>query len=430
LTPQASLFARLRATLLAASLATSAALAQAEEGLDLFDEAAFRLSFYYGGISEVHPRELLAEERVALRERCRSAAGCDEAAGLAAIERVIAALNDGHTRLIPPSDFALTQTLLAGGGEADSLGALVTASSKGLGLVVIDVLEGSGAEAAGVRRGDRILQIDGLYLPAHPALRVEAWSAVDLDPERLEVQLMLLRAGSAPLELTLNRQPHELDRPPLLERIGEDVARIWVRSFLPPMEVAPRFFELLAEAERFAHGGLILDLRTNLGGAVSDCMLTASAFGDVAGRVYSGLVEQTILVEDGRLVLIDPSGQRFPQGGIETFVWPYPAVVLVSENSASCAEVAAFAAQRLGVTVIGEETAGVHDTSTAFFSLPNGWGMAISTSTARNLAGEPLPARVTPDIRVDDDPIGLAAGADPMMLRALEFLNDVRSGGR
>jgi hypothetical protein len=39
-------------------------------------------------------------------------------------------------------------------------------------------------------------------------------------------------------------------------------------------------------------------------------------------------------------------------------------------------------------------------------------------------------ARVTPDIRVDDDPISLAALSDAMMLRALEFLDDMRSGGR
>lgn len=426
--PRTGFAARLLAALLAALLASGAAFAQSEAGLDFFDEAAFRLTLYYGGVSPLHPRELLGPERAALRDLCAAARGCDEGAGIAAIERVIAALDDGHTGLIPPTGFAVNRLLLAGGGELEGFGALVEAPSHGLGLVVFDVLEGSGAEAAGVRRGDRILQIDGAYLPAHPEQRLRDWFAAEED-ERGEVELLLLRAGSAPLTLTLVKQPYALDRPPLLERIGEDVARLWVRSYLPFFEVAPRFFELLAEAERFASGGLIVDLRDNLGGALSDCMLTASAFGEVAPRVYSSILEQTLTVEGGTFVAIDASGRRFPQGEVASFRWPHPAVVLVNASSASCAEVMAFEAQRLGVLVIGEETAGVHDTNTSFFALPNGWGLAVSVGTARTASGGALPASVIPDIAVEDDRMSLAAGADMVMLRALQVLAEQREGG-
>lgn len=417
------------AALLAGAGAGAAAFAHDEAGLDFFDEAAFRLTLHYGGISPLHPRELLGAERDTLRALCASAAGCPEEAGIAAVERVISALDDGHTSLIPPTAFAINRLILAGGGEAEFLGALVAAPGNGLGLVVLDVLAGSGAEAGGLVRGDRVLQIDGEYLPAHPERRLDAWFAAEDDDERTEVQLTLLRAGSAPLDVTLVKQPHELDRPPLLERVGEDVARIWVRSYLPFFEVAPRFFELLADAERFASGGLIVDLRTNGGGALSDCMLTASAFGEVAARVYSTVIEQTLTVEGGSFVVVDASGRRFPQGSVETFHWPHPVVVLVNATSASCAEVMAFEAQRLGVVVIGEETAGVHDTSTNFFALPSGWGLAVSVSTARDVDGARLPASVTPDVVVEDDLMSIAEGADALLLRALELLAEQRRVG-
>lgn len=97
-------------------------------------------------------------------------------------------------------------------------------------------------------------------------------------------------------------------------------------------------------------------------------------------------------------------------------------MVLVNSRSASCAEYFAFDLQDAGITVMGEPTRGVANTTTSFFSLLNGGGLQISVSRALRPDGTLYPSRLTPNILQADDLKALAEGRDVLLERALEWL--------
>jgi hypothetical protein len=201
-------------------------------------------------------------------------------------------------------------------------------------------------------------------------------------------------------------------------------------SLLPPLVVAPAFHALIREAKEAGATGLIVDLRDNPGGAMSECLGAAAAFSDTPGRLVSGLLRQTVRVEGNEVVVEDASGRRYPLANLpERVRWSQPSAVLVNAGNGSCAEFMAFDLQQTGVMVIGEATAGVADSTTTFVRLPNGDGLAITSATVRALDGSSVPARVTPERVIHDDLMALAAGEDGVLLAALQSLSEVAHGG-
>nr|MBA2667177.1 hypothetical protein [Trueperaceae bacterium] len=148
----------------------------------------------------------------------------------------------------------------------------------------------------------------------------------------------------------------------------------------PALRVAPRVHALVAEATAAGATAIIVDVRDNPGGALTDCG---------------------------------------------------PIAVVVNGASASCAEFLALDLQGRGL-VIGEQTAGVADSTTAFFALPNGAGLQVTTAMVQNADGSTYASSVMPDVPVDDDLMVLANGIDAPLQAALEAVREAleaASGG-
>ena len=186
--------------------------------------------------------------------------------------------------------------------------------------------------------------------------------------------------------------------------------------------------DLVNAAQRGGARAIVVDLRDNPGGALVDCLLAATAFAPEAGRALQGaLTSQTIVAEDGAIVVTDAAGRTFPQTALERPArWTGSVAVLVNAGSASCAEFLALDLQRGGATVVGEPTAGAADSVTAFVALPLDYGLQVTTARVADLDGAASPSAVTPDIAVDDAPLGLAAGRDAVLEAALEVLEGHR----
>jgi carboxyl-terminal processing protease len=69
--------------------------------------------------------------------------------------------------------------------------------------------------------------------------------------------------------------------------------------------------------------------------------------------------------------------------------------------------------------VIGERTAGVLNTSTSLYPLPDGSTLAITAGRSSSLDGAPHPEFVTPDVELTDDMAALASGRDVILNAAL-----------
>jgi carboxyl-terminal processing protease len=396
------------------------ALAQSP-ALDLFDEVAEHLTQHYGGVALVHPATLVPDARAALAVRCGERAACPEAEAVAAIDGLLAAVEDPHLRLLSVETFARLRHQAVGDGARTAFGVVVRAPRNGLGLVVTDVLFGSPAARAGLARGDRVLAVDDAYLPRVPERRTAAWDAAAADGA---LRAQVVRDASVAFVVDLVAAPVALERPPSLAWPAPGVAWVRVASLLPPECVASAVHRLLREAASSEAWAVVLDLRDDVGGAYGDALAVAGAFVGRAERTFAGPdVAVSLRYERGGLQVRDAEGRLVRvQRVADATTWSGAVVVLVNRRTASCAEVVAQDLQRAGVPIVGEVTLGAANTAVAIVPLANGMALSLSVATAHGPDDRPLPDRVVPDLLVADDLMALAAGRDAVLEAALDWL--------
>jgi carboxyl-terminal processing protease len=403
-------------------LAFGPAVAQADTpALAIFDEVAHHLRFAYGGLADPHPGELLPAARAALVVHCAARPACLPAEGVAAIDAVLSQLGDPHTRLVAAAVVERMVRQAEGGGEMHAIGIVVRAPENGLGLVVLDTVAGSPAARAGLERGDRLMAVDGAFLPAARRDRVAVLEAA---VGRGRLRMTVLRAGAQPSEIELVAEAVPLDRLPRLERVADGVGWLRIPSLVPADGVAAAVHRLVAEAEVSGYAALIVDLRDDLGGAYAAAVAAAAAFEERAGRVFAGpMVAFGIRSDAGTVWTFDPFGRTLVRDTLPlAALWVGELVVLVNAQTQSCAESLAFELQRIGATVVGEPTAGLANSAVQTVLLSNGMGLVLTVARVFDADGSPLPERVTPDVFVADDLMRLAEGHDDPLEAALDLL--------
>jgi carboxyl-terminal processing protease len=404
-------------------LAPYSAVAQSgSPALAIFDEVARHLRVAYGGTAPVPPSLLLPSARAALVARCAHVPGCPQEFGLAALEGVLDELGDAHTRLIPAQAVEELAGGATDGNEPRVIGVVVRAPVDGLGLVVLDALPDSAAAGAGLARGDRIMALDGVPLPAAVG---ERNAVLEAAVARGGLRLTVLRAGAPPREVELVAGPAPDRRPPSLAWVAEGVGWLRIPSLVPAEEIALGVHRLVAEAGSAGAAALIVDLRDDLGGTYDAVVAVACAFEASVGRQFVGpLVGFGLRCDDGLLRVVDPFGRTRVSDSLPvTARWSGELVVLVNAHTLSCAESLAWELQRhAGARVVGEATAGLADTAVQTLPLSNGMRLVLTVATVYDLDGSPVPARVTPDVLVRDDPLRLAEGHDDPLEAALDLL--------
>lgn len=257
------------------------------------------------------------------------------------------------------------------------------------------VFAGGPAAAAGLLRGDRVLEADGR--PFHPihSFKERSGKAVELGVER--------QAGAAPLTLTV--RPRRIDvraewREALREGtrlIEKDGARIgYIPLFANPGEEAPNEVKAAMAGKLAAAQAVILDLRDGWGGCDPALL--------------------SIFPPEGpTLQYKDRDGKPLPDSGMAPRL-----TLLINGGSRSAKELIAYEAKkrRLG-TLVGERTAGAVVAGQPFL-LPD---RSLLYLAVRDLTvdGERLEGKgVEPDVAVPDR-LRYAAGADPQLDEALRI---------
>ncbi len=309
-------------------------------------------------------------------------------------------------------DAAAIQAMLSAagdpwGGWADTPGPAAPGGYVGVGLwlrsaggrmLVAQVTDGSPAQRAGVQFGDELRAVGG----APASGRGPAVVAMSLRGAPGTRVLVVLARGAAVRSLALVRTPFPT-APVSISTVGSRISRITVPSFARGTGRGVR--NALAQLRVQQVSGVVLDLRGDPGGLLSEAVESASAF------LGPGPVV-TYTRRDGRPQRLDVLGD----GDTRT-----PVVVLVDGGTASAAEVVAGALQDRGrAVVIGTRTFGkgtvqeprelpdgsLLDLTVARYALPSG----------RSVEGVGL----EPDIQVGA-PSG--TGADPAVRRAVEVLS-------
>lgn len=390
-------------------LISPAALAKAAStpAQQLFDEVNQLVQENYGGLSTVDRVALAREYQTRLDTVCASVPQtCPVEKAYPVIQAEISALGDEHSYFQTPDDF---QDFVASalGGERKQFGVKL-AQLDGENRVVLEVVPQSAAEEAGLKRGDVLQTING-----------KPYKYDDLHTARLAgktIQLGLDRLGSR-INLSITPRESSTRDLPRLTFTGpmNDIGILRIPTFLSGGGIAQKVHDLVAQAQAKHAKGIIVDLRGDTGGSLSECDSAVSAFvpdftrvartsdGDVRTRVSRGL-----RLEDGQSL----GGVKNPK------LWTGPLAVLVDQASASCSEFFAYEVQYVARgPIIGEDTAGVGNTATRIFEL----GDAALQLTITNYVkpdGTPYPVRITPDIRrtqSEDDIRRLTRGEDTLL---------------
>lgn len=316
----------------------------------------------------------------------------------AAVEGMLAQLDDTWSSYYPPSEFDSYQDALA--GRYAGIGLWLRPASAG-GVEVASVQKGSPSSAAAIVPGEHVVGVDGIAVGSSS---VAAVASLLRGEGGTRVVLALEEAAEGPAPRAVRSVA--LDRVSMstqdlaVERLSGDVLALTVSGF--SRGVARDVQRALAADPARRAGGVVLDLRGNPGGLLDEGVSVASVFLD-GGRVVSYRTRSAGL-----------SAMDAPPGGDVTT----PVVVLVDEGTASAAEVVAGALQDRGrAIVVGSRTFGKGSVQEPN-RLADGSAIEITVGQYATPLGRALEGvGVEPDVE-------LPAAADPELVerRALEVL--------
>jgi len=275
-------------------------------------------------------------------------------------------------------------------------------------LQVIAPLEGTPAQKAGLRAGDKILEIDG-----NPTTDITIDEAVELirGPKGTEVALTILRKEwDLPKEFKVKRAVIEI--PSLKwELKEEEIAYIQLYQFTE--KASSDFKKAALEILNSPAKKIILDVRNNPGGYLRVVQ-------DIAGW----------FLEKGKMVAIEDFGKNkknnyYKSPGPASFL-DYPLVVLINEGSASGSEILAGALRdNRGVLLIGEKTFGKGSVQ-ELEKLSGGSSLKVTVAHWLTPKGELITERgLEPDIKAEISEEDFEAGRDPQLEKAIEILKNL-----
>ena len=318
-----------------------------------------------------------------------------------AINGMLASL-DPHSAYLSPDLYKELQVDTR--GSFGGLGIEIT-QRNGV-LTVVSPIEDTPAFRAGVRPGDQIVKIDKDFTKDMTLME-----AVKLmrGPEGTKIKLTLRREGQPDwITLTLAREVIQIKS--VKSRVLEPhYGYLRITQFQERTERDAK--AALAELEKESGGlqGLVLDLRNNPGGLLSQAVKVSDLF------LESGLVVYT----EGRL---ENQEQKFyaHKGPVTE---DFPMVVLVNGGSASASEIVAGALQdHKRALVLGTQTFGKGSVQT-ILPLSDGEA-AIRLTTARYYTpnGRSIQATgITPDLVME--PVQVAAQGGPGQPEAIRESN-------
>ncbi|MGW2518201.1 S41 family peptidase [Streptomyces sp. NPDC001617] len=248
-------------------------------------------------------------------------------------------------------------------------------------IEVTKVASGSPAAAAGIRKGDRLRSVDGADVDGQPVTEVVSLLRGDATdaPAGTAVRLGLQRGTRAWTE-TLRRARLSTDSV-TVRKLADGITVIKIAAFTKGSGDLVR----TAVRQAAAGAGVILDLRGNSGGLVTEAVTTASAFLD------GGLVATYDVNGEQQALHADAGGDT-----------TRPLVTLVDGGTMSAAELLTGALQDRGrAVVVGSRTFGKGSVQMPS-RLPGGSVAELTVGHYRTPSGRSVDGRgITPDLDVD-----------------------------
>jgi len=323
-----------------------------------------------------------------------------------AIDGIFDSIEDDYTRYISQEEYE--EMLVSGNEEYVGIGVHIARNVNTGKMVIISVMPESPAKEAGIISGDIIISIDGKeitnenYSESVDSLKGEEGTSVKLVIQREEKSFTKTVIRK---KITANNVESSI----VENKYG------YIRILEFENNIYNQFKEEYTELiDNKKVKGLIIDLRNNPGGIVSETVQIADLLcseGKIVETIYRDGTKKVYMSDDKCASV--------------------PIVVLVNENSASSAEILAGAIKDLKQgTLVGKKTFGKGIVQ-SIVPLENGGAVSVTTAKYYTASGVEIHGNgITPDVEVDisDSNRGLTVdfNKDEQILRAIKILNETK----
>jgi len=320
-----------------------------------------------------------------------------------AISGMVKALEDPYTTFLDPEKSKIFSEDIS--GEFEGVGMEIGIREEE--LQVIAPLEGTPAQRAGLRAGDKIIKIDG-----ESALDITIEEAVSLirGPKGTEVTLTIFREDwEETREIKIIRAIIEI--PSLRWELKEgDIAYIKLYHFT--QRASSKFDTMAVEILNSPAKRIILDLRNNPGGYL-----------EVAQDITGWFLKR------GQVVAIEVLGEgeekEYKSKRAGAFL-EYPVVCLINKGSASGAEILVGALRdNRGVIIIGEGSFGKGSVQ-ELIRLKDGSNLKITIAKWLTPNRESITdVGIKPNIEIEITEEDYQEGRDPQLEKAIEVVKEL-----
>lgn len=242
-------------------------------------------------------------------------------------------------------------------GNYEGIGIYMVNYIKDNSIVVIQPIEGSPAEKVGILPGDVIKKVDGIeYLGE----QIDEMSSYIKNKKEKEIKLEIERNGQI-IEVVVEKCNVKI-HPIKYKTLENNIGYIKITAF--DEECSSQFKNAYEELEKNNIESLIIDLRDNGGGLLSETLQVANYILDKKSTV---------------LITIDKEGKECVETTNQNPIVDVPIVILTNENTASASEVLTAALKENNkAVVVGEKTYG-KGVIQELISFSDGSGMKITT---------------------------------------------------
>jgi carboxyl-terminal processing protease len=317
----------------------------------------------------------------------------------ASLKGIVQSLDDPFSTYVTPEETKEFSASLE--GEFEGVGMNVEEDRRG--LKVLNVFEKTPADRGGVRSGDFILAVNGRSIAG---VSSDVATARIRGPAGTSVELRVFTPGDdLPRTVKLERERIEapVARGRVVERSGERIGVVELFGFTPGSHGVLR--REIQQALRQGAEGIVLDLRGNPGGRLTEAVLVSSIF-----------------IEDGTIVSVRGRArdERTHEAEGDAIDENIPVVVLVNGGSASASEIVAGALRDTERgTVVGTRTFG-KGLVQELIPLSNGGVLDLTVANYYLPGGKTISRRgIKPEIRARDNPDTDRDEALPVALDAL-----------
>lgn len=289
------------------------------------------------------------------------------------------------------------------------------------GILVIALIDGAPAQAAGVEPGDLIVEADGKKVTGPGQVQ---------GPEGTKVHIKVKKPDGKFREMDVVRRKFSTVRPEELSWVDKETA--WLRIYTFDLSYSrDRVEQLMKDASKAKR--LIIDLRGNGGGAVLNLMhlmsLTMSTGSSVGTFVSKQMVDAFVKEKNGDPKDLKAIGEWSPQkmrvAEAKQGYFKGEIAVLVDGGSGSAAEIAAISLkENRNATVVGQKSAGMVLVSFIRPLADTGYAIQFPMSDYVSAKGVRLEGNgVKPDLETARGPAFLKKGEkDPTVVAALDFM--------